>query len=129
MKGQELFCRVCEGAKTFFAVKMTGRRLFLISADDGANNFFYRRKMTGRELLSVKKMTGPKLFFAKKNEGSGTFFSRKNDGAKTFFEAEKILLPSIRSNKFCPLPNDVLTKLLFYSALSPPYILRAIEDC
>ena len=52
-----------------------------------------------------QKMTGQGLFIEKKMTGQALFFWRKNDGARTFFEAEKILLPSICSNTFCPLPK------------------------
>ena len=90
---------------------MTGRRLFLISADDGAKTFF-TEKNDGARTFFYEKNDGAKAFFCEKNDGAGTFFGRKNDGAKTFFEAEKILLPSIRSNKFCPLPNDFLKLFL-----------------
>ena len=74
---------------------MTGQRLFY-GKNDGARTFF------------DEKNDGAKAFFCEKNDGAGTFFGRKNDGAKTFFEAEEILLPSIRSNKFCLLPYYII---------------------
>ena len=72
-------------------------------------------------VISAKKSLCPVIFFVKKSVGPVIFFFKKSLCPVTFFLKKSacppVILPSIHSNNFCPLPN-IFLKQLFNVAIN-----------